>query len=704
MGSDRAHTPPPAAGGGLVVQDGPGAGTSFPFHYPVTLVGRSGGCDVRLDAGDVRPLHCLLTPGPAGVNLRALAKDTVRVNGRPATSATLRDGDLLEIGPCRLRVRYPSAGPAADDALLESLRIQAAAVAAQQAALTDWECSLADRAAALQRQESELAGHLDDQRRQLMDLHEQIAQARVSLREKRSAFATLAAEQEAELAAVRQDAYDRRSAVERREARVARLWSKFRRHVRLNREARRAQAAREAAALAAQHEELEVARRRFDDFRRQFHARAELEKRAIADAESRVRAAAAEDRELRVCLNQHARDLARREKAVAAETNRLAAERQRGETRLAARQAEADRLESRAAAARAVLADRQREAEQLGFLFARIAHNADEPAAGADPLARQAGDLADQRALLAEQVQRFAAARLAWEAERSRALADLDALVDRQADRERELGRREVELAEAEAQLAEERDGLARLTLRLEADRQRAAADVAALRSAVERDAGAVEARIREADRRQQGLVELYQRWGRRRSAELLRLRQSRQAADVERESWAALRDDWLHARARLLREQHDVSARQLALEKYRQECIDAAERPELAERRLERLHKQWQGVCSIQRRELDRLAAVLAGEVARLDARNVQTCRGETTRSERDVQAGDSLAEADVRQLQADVARVQWQERLAEAEGRYDQAVQELATLRDQFERLAMTLVEAPPASARAA
>jgi len=703
MASDRAHTPPPAAGGGLVVQDGPGSGTSFPFHYPVTLVGRSGGCDIRLDAGDVRPLHCLLTPGPAGVNLRALVKNAVRVNGRPATSATLHDGDLLEIGPCRLRVRLPNDSPP-EDARLESLRIQAAAVAAQQVALTDWEGTLADRAAALQRQESELAAHLDEQRRQLVDLHEQIAQARASLREKRAAFAALAAEQENELAAVRQEAHDRRSAVERREARVARLWRRFRQRLRANYEAERDRAARIAEAQAGERAELDAARARFDEFRRQFHTSAELEKRAIADAQSRLKAEAAEDRELRLRLNQQARELALLDKSLVAEAKRLAAERQRDETRRGSLTMEAERLEQRAAAARVVLAERQREAEQLGSLFSRIVQGATDAAAGPNPLTSCAGELADQRLLLAEHVQRFVATQAAWEAERSRALAEIDALVERHEDRGRELGRREVELAEAEAQLAEERDALARLMLRLEADRQRAAADIAALRAALERDDRAAEARLREAERREAGLVELYRRWGRRRSAELARLRRARQAAEVERETWASLRDTWLRARARLVREQHDVAARQLALEKYRQECIDAAERPDLAERRLERLRKQWLVWCSAQRRELSRLAATLAGEAARSDACYAQSCRGQAEQCEREFSAADRAADRDQHQLLAQAEQVRWQERLAEADDRTNQIVQELANVRGQFEWLAATLIEGPSQSARAA
>ena len=69
-----------------------------------------------------------------------------------------------------------------DDALLESLRIQAAAVAAQQSALTELEIRLADRETSLVRQENQLATHLETQRRQLLELQDQITVARASLR------------------------------------------------------------------------------------------------------------------------------------------------------------------------------------------------------------------------------------------------------------------------------------------------------------------------------------------------------------------------------------------------------------------------------------------------------------------------------------------------------------------------------------------
>ena len=54
----------PAEPRGLVVQAGRGAGACLPLRTPVTLVGRAEACDIRAEAQTVRPLHCLLAPGP----------------------------------------------------------------------------------------------------------------------------------------------------------------------------------------------------------------------------------------------------------------------------------------------------------------------------------------------------------------------------------------------------------------------------------------------------------------------------------------------------------------------------------------------------------------------------------------------------------------------------------------------------------------
>src|SRR5262245_56264083 len=44
----------------LIVQNGRLRGSSRPLHQPLTMVGRATGCDVRLNASGVSPLHCAL--------------------------------------------------------------------------------------------------------------------------------------------------------------------------------------------------------------------------------------------------------------------------------------------------------------------------------------------------------------------------------------------------------------------------------------------------------------------------------------------------------------------------------------------------------------------------------------------------------------------------------------------------------------------
>ncbi|MFO0811178.1 MAG: hypothetical protein U0746_21320 [Gemmataceae bacterium] len=89
----------------------------------------------------------------------------------------------------------------------DALRVQAAAVVAQQAALVDAELRLREREAALARQEEEIAAHPRRQRRQALERQKNCARGPSSGR-KRAAHADLAAQQAAELTKVREEAAD----------------------------------------------------------------------------------------------------------------------------------------------------------------------------------------------------------------------------------------------------------------------------------------------------------------------------------------------------------------------------------------------------------------------------------------------------------------------------------------------------------------
>src|SRR5262249_20103794 len=137
---------------------------------PLTLIGQAAGCDVRLNVEGVNPLHCAILHGPGGFWLRDLGSvGGTRVNGEGAAARALRQGDEVEVGPFRFRVELPAGAeagpdPAALEAERDALRIQAAAVAAQQAALAEEEVRLGQRRTALDRQEEQLAAHLEERR------------------------------------------------------------------------------------------------------------------------------------------------------------------------------------------------------------------------------------------------------------------------------------------------------------------------------------------------------------------------------------------------------------------------------------------------------------------------------------------------------------------------------------------------------------
>src|SRR5436305_12968199 len=70
----------------------------------------------------------------------------------------------------------PKDHPAGNPGIKDALRVQAAAVAAQQAALTEEESRLEKRRVALEQQEAQLAAHLNEKHRRLVEIRDQTRQ------------------------------------------------------------------------------------------------------------------------------------------------------------------------------------------------------------------------------------------------------------------------------------------------------------------------------------------------------------------------------------------------------------------------------------------------------------------------------------------------------------------------------------------------
>jgi hypothetical protein len=230
-----------------------------------------------------------------------------------------------------------------------------------------------------------------------------------------------------------------------------------------------------------------------------------------------------------------------------------------------------------------------------------------------------AGDLADQRAQVAEQLRRLVAIQAGWQSEREEALAELESQGRRLDEREQQVAVKEQALEAVMAGLRQEQEGADHLRRHLEAWQARLAAREADWER--ERDCLLAEVRGREevAERRLALLADLRQRWQERRCQEVGRLRTQFALAGKLHQECTRLRDQWLGRRAILEQKQRALVERALVLEQYWRDQRDGAD-PAEAEKRRERLRQRWAALSCAAERVLDRERQALRAEAARVD------------------------------------------------------------------------------------
>jgi pSer/pThr/pTyr-binding forkhead associated (FHA) protein len=102
MGEDQAG----ATRAVLVVVEGELAGTEYALGPDETLIGRSPGTDVTVHDENASREHAIVAHDPTdGVYTIEDLQSTngTRVNGKPVRTATLADGDEIQVGHTRLR-------------------------------------------------------------------------------------------------------------------------------------------------------------------------------------------------------------------------------------------------------------------------------------------------------------------------------------------------------------------------------------------------------------------------------------------------------------------------------------------------------------------------------------------------------------------------------------------------------------------------
>jgi hypothetical protein len=629
-------------------------------------------------------------------------------------------------GPPDDAAAHPSGPPDGRDAL----RVQAAAVAAQQAELAEEEARLRQRAAALEKQEEQLAAHLEERQRRLRELQERVRRDRDELkadearaRERRDALEAELRQARSEAEAAGQQAHQERRRLGELRRRLKRRW---RRHWQAHEAAlarREHEALAERRRLRQDAEALRKERAALTQAQLRFNGEAELGRRELQEGWEELSLA---QQQWEACLNrekaereQHARRLEARAAELVEVERALRGRQEQWQERQAALQREIEGLQSRVRNQRQKLLE---AAAQSPRPEPAPAPNPAAPGARALParlpageagdlaavLRRLAGDLADQRLHLLEQWQELLNVQALWHRERQALLAELEGSARRLDDRERRVAVQEHALASAAASLRQRQEAASQVRCALEGWQARLTAREAGLEGEREKLLADVKAREEAAAAELARLTDLRKRWAERRRQELEEVRAARRRAEEVRRYYVGLWQECQARRAAIAREQRDLAARTLALEQVRLDLPGRAPDAAAAERRIERLRRRFAARVEAEQCDLIRERQALQAETARLaeEGRRQQereaglaSAREELDRRAAEGEDGRAEAQADVERARLELLRLR---ALRECDER------QLAALRDEVERIARHLIDeeapAPPAASQAA
>jgi len=708
-----------------VVHNGRLSGVRKALGAALTLLGRAEGCEVRLNVEGVLPIHCAIVRTPDGLVLRALPGAAVLVNGQSVVEAPLDDGDVLTVGPFQFLVAAPVAPESLDPAALErekdALRIQAAAVAAQQVALTEDEARLQHRRGTLERQEAQLSAHLEERRQKLVELQTQVREARMALRNERAEHEKRVTETTAELQRERREMTAGQEKLQASRQQLSELYHRLKRRHAARWTATESGVKKREGRLAADQGKLEADRAALTEARLRCNGEAELGRRKLHDAWDDFHRAEKQWEERR---GREDAELRRRAREIAEGERILAEQCQYWEQTRGALQAEVEGLENRVRNLRRKVQE-QEKAVGSGSRQSAVAATVDSlPPAGSvvsgsrqltadasvgplppadghcllDPLEALAGELADQRWHLLEHAARLARAQQEWCVEQAAALAALHEAGRRVAEREAQIEPREHGLADAEMELQRRARAVAQLQSYLDGWQARLTARAAAFDAQREALLADVRAREEAALRRGDALAKLRQRWTQRRQKEVAALRGELSRCAAARRQFAALWEECLNHGAALEQQQRAAAERALALEQYRLEVIGRAPDAAAAEKRLERLRRRCAAPTVAARRNLDRERQALDGEHKRLQELAGVMDQHTASLAEREAELARRLAEWEHSTAAADEARDRLQVELQVLTAQRARHEQEAQTLRDEVERLARLLMDDGP------
>jgi hypothetical protein len=641
----------------------------------------------------------------------------------------------------------------------EAMRIQVAAVAAQQAALTEEEDRLQQKQATLEQQESQLAEHLEEKRQRLVKLHAQVQEGRATLQRDREAYERHVEKVTGDLSTAERDMLAKRQQAEAERRRAlsvqSRLRERFRRHVREDRAAMR-QRQHELEDLAQQldrdNEHLQQERTVLAQACARFNGEIEVGRRRLRDEADQLhqqRAAWQEQRQKEEAnLAAWQDDLEQREDDWARGLEALSQERAAFQSRRQTLEREMTGLENRIRNQRRKVAEQQEQVQRLETVLrelrvkaepqngagapeeaaATLAHSesasralvvhpyqpeaqardsAATSLAGASGLRAHeerlaglevlAGELSDQRLRLVEHWEQLMLTQHRWQEEQRAGSLELKLLAEGLQEKGLAFLHREKELEEASLELRRRHGEVVQQGQHLVGRQARFRARELAWEG--ERDRLLLEVRSREqlAERHLAALVDLRQRWLKRRRREMEVVQAERAVCQRLRQQYGALREERRRRNREMESQRNELTARALAVEQYRQECLKNVADTAAAQRRTERLRRRWLTENAAALRALKHEREALEAEVQRLDEQYAEMdTRNAEVWAERAALAERRTAwDHKHVHLEAEEARLR-----QEVEGlrtQRDRLQAEADELRSEVERIARQLLDEP-------
>jgi len=623
----------PEVAGELVVLNGKKRGTAIKLRLPITLIGSSEQCDIRISGPGIAEQHAIITHTAIGPVLRAFHTDQTLVNGVIVSTRVLKTRDEVTVGPCVFRLDWTEE---------QFIPLSVAPVEEETIALwiatPDSEWNIDAREKSLLAQEEHFSKLYQERQTHLTGLVQELASKREEIRQIRAREMSTVIDAQAETEkkqqkvkrvaeAARQERIKARNLYERFSKRMAAERAIFDGHMQAEKhqlaEVRRQLEAEQEQFREerAQHEQTAVAEQ--NRMRQAWELVQESQRRLIADRQMadevyhrQLAALESREGELAHQLMQAANGQKRVEKRVQellAEIQRL--EQRAGVSRQVVQQLEEKRtlLESTITDANSTTAlisvsavsqivplhvDPSRNVEEfltsLAIQERDFARNQQNIVYAQQELERQAAELHDQRVVVAEQLGELLVARQSWQSAQMLALQELEEMALGLDERERMLQLHVNDYHLLDQARRKKEEDLISLRHKLEAWQLQLMTHEAEVSNARAAQDAELQQRRECLTQSEEALTQLRQQWAKQMDAAI-------QPLQVEAERWSVAREELVsklgeteQLRERLLQDSARVAELSLAVEQAQQELFGSAVGA-LAERRIRVFRKYWE-------------------------------------------------------------------------------------------------------------